>query len=72
MPLNITEITKNRILLFDGAMGTMLQKSGLPDALPETYNLTHPNAVTAIHKQYVAAGAEVVTANTFQANTVKL
>lgn len=68
----IEELSKNR-LLFDGAMGTMLQKKGLPVGLePEYFNLSHPETITKIHQEYVAAGADVVTTNTFQANRVKL
>lgn len=60
-------------LLIDGAMGTMLQQNGLPTGLqPEYFNLTHPAIVTGIHEAYVAAGADIVTANTFQANRHKL
>ena len=59
--------------IFDGAMGTMLQARGLPaGAFPETYNLTHPDVVLAVHKAYVEAGADVVTANTFGANPFKM
>lgn len=60
-------------LIFDGAMGTMLQARGLKaGAFPETYNLTHPDTVLSIHKAYVEAGADVVTANTFGANPFKM
>jgi len=63
----------NEFLIFDGAMGTMLQAKGLPaGAFPETYNLTHPDVVLAVHKAYVEAGADVVTANTFGANPFKM
>lgn len=59
--------------LLDGAMGTMLQAAGLPlGALPEVWNLTNPEAVTAIQKQYVEAGSQVLFANTFGANRHKL
>lgn len=68
----IEHLTENR-LLFDGAMGTMLQKMGLPVGMePEYFNLSHPETITQIHQEYVAAGADVITANTFQANQVKL
>lgn len=68
----IEELTENR-LLFDGAMGTMLQKMGLPVGMePEYFNLSHSETITQIHQEYVAAGADVITANTFQANQVKL
>ncbi|MCR5485278.1 MAG: homocysteine S-methyltransferase family protein [Clostridiales bacterium] len=59
-------------LFFDGAMGTMLQKHGLKtDELPENYNITRPDVVLSIHKSYVAAGADVITTNTFGANSLK-
>lgn len=64
---------KTQILLFDGAMGTQLQDRGLPiGGIPEHFNLTHPEVVEAIHRDYVAAGSDVITANTFQANTTKM
>ncbi|MDN0055794.1 homocysteine S-methyltransferase family protein [Collinsella ihumii] len=62
-----------RHLLFDGGMGTMLQAAGLAAGeLPELLNLSDPDAITAIHAAYVAAGSEVVTTNTFGANALKL
>lgn len=60
-------------LLFDGAMGTELQKRGLKaGALPELLNLTAPETVLEVHRSYVQAGADVITANTFGANSKKL
>ena len=54
-------------------MGTMLQKMGLPTGgLPELYNLTNPDIVKSIHREYVGAGANVISANTFQANSLKI
>lgn len=71
--MDIREYIKNHILVFDGAMGTMLQQKGLlPGDLPECFNLTHPETVLAIHKEYVQAGADVITTNTFQACALKL
>lgn len=71
--MDIKKLTDKGILLFDGAMGTMLQKRGLPTGgLPELYNLSHPQVVTEIHREYVRAGARVVTTNTFQANPLKI
>ena len=62
-----------RHLLFDGGMGTMLQARGLKAGeLPELLNLTHPDEISAIHRAYAEAGSEVVTANTFGANRLKL
>ena len=70
---NILEKLNREILIFDGAMGTMLQSAGLKvGGLPELYNITHPDIVLNIHKSYVNAGADIITANTFQANAFKL
>ena len=63
---------RSEYLVLDGAMGTMLQAAGLPlGELPESWNLTHPDAVTAIQRQYVEAGSDVLYANTFGANRRK-
>ncbi len=61
-------------LVQDGGMGTMLQERGLVSdgSLPDLLNLENPEAVTAIHRAYVEAGAEMVTTNTFGANARKL
>ena len=61
----------NRRLLLDGGMGTMLQRSGMGQA-PETLNLSNPAAVEAVHAAYAAAGADIITANTFGASRQKL
>jgi methionine synthase I (cobalamin-dependent) len=53
-------------VVFDGAMGTMLQQAGLDDgAASESWNLERPQDVRAIHTAYLEAGARVVTTNTF-------
>lgn len=71
--MDLRKITENKILLFDGAMGTMLQKRGLPTGgLPELYNITHPDIVRSIHKEYVDAGSDVISTNTFQASALKI
>lgn len=71
--MEILKELEKRQLLFDGAMGTMLQNMGLPIGLePEYFNLSHPETVTKIHQAYVHAGADIITANTFQANRIKL
>lgn len=60
------------ILFFDGAMGTMLQKNGLKTGdLPENMNITHPDVLLKIHKEYLDAGCNVITTNTFGANSLK-
>ena len=56
----------DRPVLFDGAMGTLLQDSGLEDGAPgELWNLENPDAVRAAHAAYAEAGARVLTTNTF-------
>lgn len=63
---------KTAPLFLDGAMGTMIQRANLPAVpLPEYYNLEQPEAITAIHKAYIEAGADVVYANTFGASPHK-
>ncbi|MBQ6848547.1 MAG: homocysteine S-methyltransferase family protein [Clostridia bacterium] len=62
---------KENIVRLDGGMGTLLQQQGLQAGeRPETWNRTHPAAVTAIHKAYYEAGSHVVSTNTFGANTL--
>ncbi len=63
----------NGFLIFDGAMGTSLQKYGLAAGqLPELLNFSNPEMIEKIHREYVDAGADVVTTNTFGANRLKL
>ena len=63
----------NEFIFLDGGMGTMLQAAGLPvGMMPELWNLTAPEKVTAVHRQYVEAGSQIVYTNTFGANRLKL
>jgi 5-methyltetrahydrofolate--homocysteine methyltransferase len=64
--------TTGRPLIWDGAVGTELMKRGLSGKVPELWNLERPDALTAIHLDYLNAGAEVVQTNTFGATTIKL
>ena len=60
-------------LVLDGAMGTMLQNTGLkPGAVPELLNLTSPQTIQDIHRAYIDAGSQIIYANTFGANDLKL
>ncbi len=71
--MTIKDLIKNEFVILDGAMGTMLQKSGLKlGDIPETLNITNPEVVIDIHKQYVKAGSNIISANTFGANGYKL
>ena len=69
---NIVELIKEKRIYFDGGMGTMLQKQGLkPGELPELWNVEHPDIITDIHRQYLNAGANIITTNTFGINSLK-
>ncbi|MGG7076791.1 homocysteine S-methyltransferase family protein [Clostridium sardiniense] len=71
--MNVREYIKDNILVFDGAMGTMLQNSGLKlGENPEIFNITHGEEIIKIHKDYINSGAKIVTTNTFGANELKL
>lgn len=62
-----------QILIFDGAMGTMLQQRGLePGQSPEELNLTRPDVVESVHLDYLQAGADIVITNTFGGSRLKL
>lgn len=70
--MNFKEYLKNNIVYLDGGMGTLLQARGLlPGEHPEMWNITHPEAITEIHKAYFDAGSNVVCTNTFGANSLK-
>ena len=70
--MTIREEIGKRILFFDGGMGTLLQEQGLQAGeLPETWNLKNPEPIIQIHKTYLAAGADIILANTFGANRFK-
>jgi len=57
----------------DGAMGTMLQSSGLrPGGCPEELNVSRPDVIREIHRSYSEAGADIIETNTFGCNRIKL
>src|SRR3989339_658441 len=61
------------LVVIDGGFGTLLQAAGLPAGhCPEEWNLSHPDKVCAIHRDYALAGALVMSTNTFGGNRVKL
>ena len=63
----------DKFLYFDGAMGTMLQNSGLEAGeLPEELNIANPEIIYKIHREYLNVGANIITTNTFGANRLKL
>ena len=70
--MNFRTFLRDHLVILDGGMGTLLQKAGLaPGELPERWNLTHADEVTAIHRAYFEAGSNLVNTNTFGANILK-
>lgn len=70
--MTFREYLQNGFVVLDGGMGTLLQERGLAAGeYPERWNVTHPEAITAIHKAYYEAGSCVVSTNTFGANRLK-
>jgi len=61
----------DRIFFADGGMGTLLQKEGVTGT-PELLNIENPGLIKKIHRQYIEAGCDFITANTFGANRIKL
>lgn len=70
--MNIREAVKQKRLYFDGGAGTLLQSQGLKSGeKPENWNLSHPEIITKMHKEYLSAGADIITTNTFGVNRDK-
>ncbi|MEE3377874.1 MAG: homocysteine S-methyltransferase family protein, partial [Lachnospiraceae bacterium] len=71
--MDIKEFLKNEYILLDGAMGTMLQAKGMPlGTIPETLNIEKPEWIIDVHRRYIENGSNVVYANTFGANRLKM
>ncbi|RME71402.1 MAG: methionine synthase [Planctomycetota bacterium] len=84
----LPQLLAERILVFDGAMGTMIQRLGLGEAdfrgrrfadhprpltgANDVLCLTRPDAIAAIHRAYLEAGADIITTNTFNATALSL
>ena len=70
--MTFSEFLKDNIVYLDGGMGTLLQAKGLkPGDAPERWNISHPDVICVIHRDYFDAGSNVVCTNTFGANTLK-
>lgn len=71
--MEVRNYIKENILVFDGAMGTMLQKKGLKlGENPDILSITQKDIIKDIHKEYIESGANCITTNTFGANELKL
>jgi len=86
MNYNIKDLLKERILIIDGAMGTMIQRHKLEEAdyrgerfsnwhkdvkgNNDLLSITQPDIIIGIHKQYLDAGADIIETNTFSSTTI--
>ena len=84
----LKDLMRERILVLDGAMGTLIQRHQLTEeqfrgdrfadhprdlkGSNEVLNLTQPEIISGIHEQYLDAGADIITTNTFNANAISL
>jgi len=69
----LKERMDKRILIYDGAMGTLLQSAGMqPGECPEMWNIDHPEAVMSIHEAYFRSGSDLVLTNSFGGSSIKL
>ena len=72
MKKNFLEKIKTERLYFDGATGSLLQSRGLPVGTPpERWTLSNPDEILRLHKEYLAAGANIIKTNTFGVNPLK-
>ena len=71
--MSILDILGKKLLFFDGAMGTVLQESGLnAGEIPEELNFINEELILNIHKSYLKSGCDIITTNTFGANSFKM
>ena len=69
----LVELLQHRkVILGDGAMGTMLQLAGLTDGAPERWNVERPDVVRSIYRGYIDAGSDFISTNTFGGNRYRL
>jgi len=73
MNKTIQELLKNKPVILDGAWGTQMQSKGLPDgACPDEWNLSSPEKVEEVAREYVEAGSQIIITNTFSATRICL
>ncbi len=66
----IEDLAKERILILDGAMGTMIGKIMGKTGNSDELNLTHPDVIADIHRRYLQVGADIITTNTFSSQRI--
>ena len=67
--MTLDEAIRHKILILDGAMGTMLQRQGFKGNFDQL-NITHPEVVREVHRQYLNAGADILSTNTFSSQRI--
>lgn len=73
MPGDLISLLRERVVILDGAMGTMLQERGMqPGQCPELFGIENPSVLREIHELYIEAGADIIQTNTFGGNAFKL
>jgi len=73
MASDIVSLLNERVLMLDGAMGTMLQQKGMKvGECPELFGINNPGILSDIHRQYAEAGSDIIETNTFGGNRLKL
>lgn len=72
MRISLDEIAKNRILVLDGAMGTMIQQVHHSEGCNDMLVLTKPDIIRDIHRKYLEAGADLIETNTFNAQRISM
>ncbi len=66
----LQDLAKERILILDGAMGTMIGKIMGKTGNSDELNLTHPEVIADIHRRYLSVGADIITTNTFSSQRI--
>ena len=72
MKKNLKQLLQTEIFFLDGAMGTMLEGGLKAGQVPEILNVTNSKLIREVHEKYFSAGSQIITANTFGANALKL
>ncbi|MCD7714811.1 MAG: homocysteine S-methyltransferase family protein, partial [Prevotella sp.] len=68
--MRLESIIKERILVLDGAMGTLVGSYGITTGNTDSLNLTRPDIIADIHRRYLSAGADIITTNTFSSQRI--
>ena len=72
MSATLKSLLEQRVLVLDGAMGTMLQSMGCNKGCNDILSLTRPDIVGEVHRRYLQAGADIIETNTFNAQRISL